>query len=264
MTHQQILEKLSAKALVQAVDEDLARLTFEAMCYHKNDTKKQAAYIIPRLMLRWNCVLDAGKELKESYRQVTVVAIAVLLHKYGFADKKLISQALKAIDLLNKKVVLSDAFARQSENIKKLIESTPASLKRKPSTPGSITFYREKDVVSMRLRDQYYGAYIHRLTAPNESPIIELYDGVFTQPPTLAELEKLPAKGQVYNDGSTRVYHMAISGMKQEPDPANQVKLIASNVKKIPAAKHLEPSVGLYAMLDLFSLQDTIISMFSK
>lgn len=36
MTHQQILDKLASKHLVRSIDEDLARLTYYAMCFEKD------------------------------------------------------------------------------------------------------------------------------------------------------------------------------------------------------------------------------------
>jgi len=87
MTHQQILDKLAAKHLVQSIDEDLARLTFYAMCYYKeNNIGQQLSYILPKLLLRWNCVLNASDAISNHYKWKTVLALSVILHKYGFAD----------------------------------------------------------------------------------------------------------------------------------------------------------------------------------
>ncbi|MGN7864654.1 hypothetical protein [Chryseobacterium sp. 22458] len=262
MTHQQILDKLSSKYLVKSIDEDVARLTYYAMCFEK-DHNSQFEYIFPKLMLRWNCVLNADKNtVTDHYRLITILALCIHLHKYGFADKDLTAEALKAIDKLNEAVVLSDDFFRKSEEIKKIISSLPVPLKRKPSIPENITFYREKDVVSIQLGNRFYAAYIHRLTGVNESPVIEFYNGVFDKVPTIQELEKLNAKGRVYNDGTERISHFSVSGMKFLPDLANQIKLISACVEQKPPHQHLEKSVGLYIVMDIFKLQDEIKSIF--
>ncbi|TEB40878.1 hypothetical protein D0809_28365, partial [Flavobacterium circumlabens] len=80
MKHLQILDKLAAKHLVQSIDEDLARLTFYAMCYEKNDIDKQLSYILPKLLNRWNCILNANHNISEIYKQKAVLALNILLH----------------------------------------------------------------------------------------------------------------------------------------------------------------------------------------
>lgn len=263
MTHQQILDKLASKHLVRSIDEDLARLTYYAMCFEK-DYEKQFTYIFPKLMLRWNCVLNANKDaVTDNYKLITILGLCIQLHKYGFADKDLTEEALKAIDKLNEAVVLSDDFFRKSDEIKKIISSVPVQLKRKPTIPESITFYREKDVISIQLGNKFYPAYIHKLTGANESPVIEFYDGVFDKVPTIQDLENLNAKGQVYNDGTERVSRFSVSGMKYLPDLANQVKLISACVDQKPSDKHLGESIGLYAVKDLFQLQNDIRNLFN-
>ncbi|PSL49481.1 hypothetical protein CLV51_101815 [Chitinophaga niastensis] len=264
MTHKQILDKLAAKYLVLSIDEDLATLTFYAMCYDKHHSiDNQLSYILPKILLRWNCVLNADKNISANYKQKTILALAILLHKYGFADKQITEKALTAIDDLNNAVALSDDFFRKADEIKAFINTTPVPLKKKPTTPENITFYREQDVVAIQLDGKFYAAYIHKLTGPNESPIIEFYDGTFDKVPALEELDGLNARGQVYNDGVARVSLYSISGMKYLPDLANQIQLISACVEKKPSNNHLAKSVGLYAMSDLFEIQDTIIKMFN-
>ena len=261
MTHQQIIDKLAARHLVQSIDEDLARLVYTAMRFHKDDSK-QHSFILTKLLLRWNCVLKASDADPGHYKSKTVLALAILLHKYGFADPKITSEALMAIDDLNTGVVLSDDFFRKSDEIKKFLTSEPAKLKRKPVVPENITFYRPKDVISIQLDNRYYGAYVHRLSAPNETVIIEFYDGVFDQVPTMSELEKLPAKGQLFNDGVERVANFSICGLKFLPDLANQVKLVSACIETKPSNAHLSESIGLYTVKDIFSIQDDIMTMF--
>ncbi|MDJ1483515.1 hypothetical protein QNI16_23660 [Cytophagaceae bacterium YF14B1] len=264
MTHQQILDKLAAKYLVQSIDDDISRLTWYAMAYDKQGNQQShLAYILPKLLLRWNCILHAdSKEVSEHYKQKAVLALAVILHKYGFADTLLTQHAIRAIDQLNQEVVLSDDFFRKSEEIKKLISGSPVALKRKPAMPDSITFYRPKDVVSIQLERKFYAAYIHNLTGPNEAPIIEFYEGEFDSIPTVQDLYNRKAKGQRYNDGKERIARFAIYGMKYMPDLANQIQLIGACIESAPENEHLTASVGLYTMSDLFDIQSDIQQMF--
>ncbi|WP_128414734.1 hypothetical protein [Flavobacterium sp. Root901] len=258
MTHQQILDKLAAKHLVKSIDDDLARLTFSAMCYQK-DMVSQLDYLLPKLLNRWNCALNAV-EVSNNYKQITILALSVLLHKYGFKDETISKRAIAAVDLLNKEVVLSDDFFRKSEEIKQFILSSPTPLKRKPSVPENITFYRQGDVISIELENHYYAAYIHEISDTNESPLLEFYDHVFDKVPTLRELENLPAKGQLF-DGVMRIAKFSVHGIKYNPDLANQIQLIAACVKNPPSVKHLKKAI-VYTISDLFKIQNTIKSLF--
>jgi hypothetical protein len=261
MTHQQILDKLAAKHLTKSIDDDLATLTFYAMCYEK-DLEKQLSYILPKLLNRWNCVLNSSK-ISNNYKQKTTIALSVLLHKYGFKDDIINKRAIDAIDSLNKEVVLSDDFFRKSEEIKLFILSSPTPLKRKPSVPESVTFYRKGDVISIQLENYFYAAYIHSISGVNESPILEFYDGVFDKIPTWEELENLSAKGQLYNSGIERISKFSVYGLKHEPDTANQIQLIKACVDTPPANHHLEESVGLHSIIDLFKIQNDITNLFN-
>lgn len=256
MTHKQILESLSASKVVQAIDEDLARLTFRALCFKSED--EQCGAILSQLLLRWNCILQAEEGISDNYKNITVLAIAVLLHKYGYAEATLTDRALRAIDLLNKSVALSDHFFHRSGEIKKFICSEPVRLKRRPSQPESVTFYRPKDLISIQLEQKFYAAYIHSDSGVNESPVIEFYNGVFDHQPTIDEVVNLPAIGNQYQDDTERVSYFRISGMKFLPDPANQIQLIASAIDKVPNQGDLQESIGLYCMEDLFSIIDVI------
>lgn len=263
MTHQQILDKLSAKYLIQALDEDLCRLlSFAVQPNAGNESGDLLQQILPQLLRRWNCVFEAGAAIPDSYKQKAQLALALLLHKYGLADPLLTQKALAAIGQLNAAVVLSDDFFRKSDEIAGLLSMPPQPMKRRPSLPETMTFYRAKDVVAIELEGRFYAAYIHQITGLNESPVLEFYRGVFGQLPSLRELEQLPAIGQIYNDGTERISHFAISGMKYQPDPAAQVSLIASCVETAPANSQLKESVGLYALTDLFRIQATIDKMF--
>ncbi len=266
MTHQAILDKLAAKHLVQAMDEDLARLLVRAMSYARHDAEiagNVAAYILPQIRRRWDCVLQAQQpQATDHYKQKAWLAMAVSLHKYGLADREITEMALQAIDGLNEAVVLSDDFFRKSKDIKAFILTAPVVLKRKPAAPDNITFYRPADVIAIQMAGQYFAAYIHRLGSINESPVVEFYDGIFDSVPALGELEKLQAKGMKYNDGVARIARYSLAGLKYLPDPAGQVHLVRACVAHPPADHHLQKPVGLYTVSDIFEIQDHIKTLF--
>lgn len=266
MTHQQILDKLAAKSLVQNIDEDLARLTAIAMRYAKHDKEIAANltnYILPKMLLRWNCVLEAdGSEVTINYKRKANVALAVMLHKYGLTDEIITEKAISAIDDLNNEVVLGDDFFRKTAEIKTFINSKPTELKRIPSSPENITFYRPKDVISIQLGEQYFCAYIHGHERPNESPILEFYDKIFDSVPEIGELQNINAKGRMYDSGIARISKFSVAGIKFLPDLANQIKLIAACVQTPPSNAHLDKPVGLYTISDVFGIQDDIDNLF--
>jgi hypothetical protein len=263
MTHQQVLDKLGHQALIQAIDDDLARLTQQAMAEEKHGRiNNQLAYVLPPLLTRWNCVLNAGTALKDHYKQLTTLALATLLHKYGFADAKITANANHAIDELNKHVILSDDFYRKSTDIKQLLATAPSPLKKRPSVSAAVTFYRAQDVVSVQVGNRFYAAYVYSIIGINESPVIGFYNGVFHKRPSMNDLASLTAKGLVYNDGQERISHFSVYGMKFMPDPANQIHLMEAGVKNPPSDTHLGEPIGLYTVYDLFRLQDTTEKMF--
>jgi hypothetical protein len=268
MKHNQILEKLAARHLVDSIEEDVARLVGLAMNPRQDspfDQDAVASYVLPKLMIRWNCVLNAGTdEVTQNYKQKTFVALAVLLHKNGISDGNITKHALRSIDKLNKGVALSDDFFRKSDQIKALIESLPTPLKRRPSMRESLTFHRAGDVVAIQMSDLFYAAYVHEILNFNESPLIELYDAEFDHRPTLKEVQGTRAKGAYYNDGSERAEKFSVYGMRNLPDLANQIHLIASGVTEAPSTSHLEEPVGLYCVSNLFALMATIPAMFRK
>jgi hypothetical protein len=199
------------------------------------------------------------------YRHKTAVALAILLHKYGIADDTLIARANVGIDALNDAVALSDDFHRKSDALKAaFLRTSPAPLKRAPSLPDSLTFYRAGDVVSYQLDGSYYAAYVHRCARINESPIIEFYDAVFDHVPDVAELAGKRAKGARYNDGSERVSKFSVSGMKFMPDPAGQVMLVKACVDEMPDNGHLKESSGVYTVSDIFQIQSIVDRMFGE
>ncbi len=262
MKHNQILDKLAARHLVEFIEEDVARLVWLAMCPPADGI---AAYVMPRLLPRWNCVLNAGKdEVADLYKQKTFLALAVVLHKYGVADKAISKMALAAIDKLNRAVALSDDFFRKTDLIKALIESPPEPLKRRPSHRDSLTFYRAGDIVSIQLGERYHAAYVHEILNFNEKPLMELYDAAFDRRPALEEVLGRRAKGGHYDDGLERVEKFSVAGMRNVPDLANQFVLLGSGIKEMPSSSHLKEPVGLYSVMDLFGLMAAMQRMFRE
>lgn len=256
MTHAQALKKLAADTLVQALDEDIARLVATAMLGNKKDPVDPAKVLSP-LLLRWNCVLQAGDEVASApYRHKTAVALAILLHKYGMADQAINARAEAGIDALNQAVALSDDFFRKTEAIKTtFLQMPPTPLKRAPAMPDSLSFYRAGDVVSLQVGAAFHVLYVHRCARTNESPVVEFYTPVFDHVPAMHELEGACARGQRYNDGRERISQYSVSGMKFMPDPAAQLVLVKACVEAGPDNRHLAPSVGLYTVSDIFRLQ---------
>lgn len=260
ITHQQALDKLAARQLVQVIEDDVASLTADAMSFAKHDKQLTVQiYVLPKLLARWNCVLQGpAAEVSSGYKDKTALAMALLLHKYGMADPALTQLALQAIDNLNAAVALSDAFFKSAAAIKALLVSPPVELKKRPSTRDNLTFLRAGDVIAIQLEQHFYAAYVHEIKGFNEYPVIELYEGRFTSRPHMADLDGRAAYGETYNDGSVRISMYAIHGMRHLPDPANQFHLIASGITVTPDRDNLLPSVGLYTVSDLFRLQNVL------
>lgn len=257
ISHQQALDKLAARQLVQVIEDDVASLTSKAMSFAKHDKQLTIeTYVLPQLLARWNCVLQGpGEEVSPGYKDKTALALALLLHKHGMAEPATTLHAVQAIDSLNAAVALSDAFFKNSDAIKNLLASPPVALKKRPSTRDNLTFLRAQDVIALQLDHYFYAAYVHEISGFNEYPIIELYEGRFESRPATADLQGREAWGETYNNGQTYVSLQAICGMRHLPDPANQFHLIASGVSEKPGRRHLTPANSLYALSDLFSLQ---------
>lgn len=265
MKHSQLLDKLAAKHLVQTLDEDIARLVWLAMAMEKHSEQaSRIDAVLPPLLARWNSVFQADEQqVAPLYRHKAWLALATLLHKYGLADHAITTQALAAISELNRAVALDDSFYRRSDEFIADLQSPPAALARKPSLPDDTTFYRARDVIAIELDGRFHAAYVHRLARINESPIIEFYAGTFDHVPTLEALEQLPAQGQTYNNGTQRRSLHSVSGIKFQPDPANQITLVAACIVSPPDRSQLAPPVGLHSVSDIFKIQDTIRALFN-
>lgn len=257
ISHQQALDKLAAHHLVQVIEDDVASLTSTAMSYAKHDQQMTVAgYVLPLLLGRWNCVLNASNdEVSPGYQDKTALALALLLHKHGIAEPAITQRALQSIDKLNAAVALSDAFFRNTDAIKALLTSPAQPLKKRPSTRDSLTFLRARDVIAIQLEQYYYAAYVHEITGFNAYPIVEFYHARFEHRPDMTAVQGCTAQGETYNDGKTRVSLHAVIGMRHVPDLANQFHLIATGIAEKPDQSRLAASVGLHTISDLFQLQ---------
>ena len=250
----------------ETLDNDLARLVWRGMVDHGfGRIDSVLEYVLPRLFSRWNCVLEApDDEVSPLYRNKTWLALATLLHKYGLADAQITAHALLAIDELNDAVALSDSFFHRSEAFKAELGEAPKPRTRKPSMPDSITFYRARDVISIQLDGRYYAAYVLGCAYTNASPVLEFYDGVFDRRPNLEEIVALPARGETFTtDPRPHVARFSVSGIKYEPDPANQITLIGACVPTPPDNSALRKRDSMDASSDIFDIQRTIRTMFA-
>lgn len=262
MTHQQILAKVANKYFARCIDDEIAYLTYQAMLgpEAKNKAPEEwLAEILPQLLSRWDCLL-AAPEVSESSVHATWLAIAVTLHKYGFQDKDITQKAIEAIDHMNKNVLSSDEMFRKSEEIKTFLKSPPEPLKRKPAYQDSVTFFRAEDVISVQYNKRFYVAYVHEVNTGNERPVIEFYDGVFENIPTIEQVKTLKARGR--GTGKPVISKFGIYHRTHLPDFANQFVLLASGVKEKPDNSMLEEPTGLYTMSSLYEIQLNIRQLF--
>lgn len=260
MTHQQIIDKLH-KRMAESIDYDLHRIIPSLMNGNKTPN---AQLVLDQLMPRWNCALLApAEEVTDNYKSMLILTIALLLHKYGMSDPDLTERAIKAIDHLNDKVVTSDAFFRQTDQIKEFIKSMPKPLTRRPGYLSCITFYRAQDVISFQMEGKFVAAYVHE-NRHNEAPVVEFYDAVFDSRPTMEQLAGVKAMGDTYADGSAKTNKYAIFGLKDLPDYANQVHLIKASVEEAPDNSHLGESIGLWVGSDIVSIQRNLKAMIKR
>ncbi|MDV9196505.1 hypothetical protein [Streptomyces sp. Wh19] len=85
MKHQQILDKLAARGLVRVMDEELARWVKHRMSPPGRTHAEVEQDVIPPVLLRWRCLFDA-EDVGPAAKDIARVALATLLHKYGFQD----------------------------------------------------------------------------------------------------------------------------------------------------------------------------------
>lgn len=238
------------------MDEDLARWVGHRMRCPGSSRSEVEQAVIPPVLLRWRCLLDA-EDIGPVTKNVARVALATLLHKYGFQDPGTTADALRAVDELNEGVVLSDAFERQSPEIKKLLESAPVPLTRRPRRPRTLSFLRPGDVISFELSGRFHAAFVREMNGANEFPVIEFYAGTFTRPPTWAELSGRAAAAE-----HARA-RFGVVGLTHVPDPAHQVLIIEAQQPQPPHGGDTLPGGGLWAMSDLMSLQEDVRGLFA-
>jgi hypothetical protein len=255
--HQQILEKLAAPVHVRALDEDLARwLGYQMLGARKTRADLERA-VIPPILTRWRCLLDAADGDRTTMDKVWV-ALATLLHRYGLTDEAVTAHALAAIDELNRDVVLSDAFARQSAAIKDFLQSPPPPPPlRRPRRARTMTLLRPGDVLSVHLDDHFHAAYVRQIVGANDQPLIEFYAGRFDQPPTVEQLSGRPA---ARDHGEAR---FAVAGLVHLPDPAHQFRALAAAHPEPPTGAAPEPGEGLYTLTDIIGLQHDMKTLFA-
>jgi hypothetical protein len=259
MRHQQVLDKLSPRDLIRAMDQDLARRVGEAMLRSRWTHVNMRREVLPPVMARWGCLLDA-ENARIHTKNVAWVALATLLHKYGVRDKHVTAKAVAAIDHLNKDVVLSDAFARQSVAIKDLLRSAPTPPARQPRRPTLMTFLRVGDVISIQSDGHFHAAYVLQLHRDGGGtfPVIEFYAGRF---------DRIPAAEELTGRGMAREYgrgRFGVMGLTYLPDPANQVVAIAADRTNPPQGALPRPHQGQWIATDLLRLQDYIKELYEQ
>ncbi|MFB7919470.1 hypothetical protein [Streptomyces sp. NPDC056061] len=255
MKHQQILEKLAARGLVRSMDEELARWVQHRMRPPGPSHAEIEQAVLPPVLLRWRCLFDA-EDVDPASRNVALVALATLLHKYGFRDPGTTAAALRAVDDLNRDVVLSDAFERRSPEIKELLASAPVPLTRRPRRPRALSFLRPGDVISFEVSGRFHAAFVRDMHGGNEFPVIEFYAGSFGRPPVWAELSGRAAAAE---RGRAR---FGVVGLAQLPDPARQVRVVEAPRPQPPTGEEPRPGEGLWTLTDLMSLQEDVFRLF--
>jgi hypothetical protein len=252
--HQQILDKLAARGAVQALDWEVAHRVRQQMYARPAAREELACKVIIPILARWRCLLD-GDDALPSRKNVVRVALATVLHKYGFQDADITAQAVTAIDELNRDVVLSDAFERQSDDIKKFLSAPPLPLTRKPSVSRPTTFLRAGDVLSIELGGRFHAAYVWGVSGFNETPRLEFYAGTFTEPPTMSDLMRRRAARPAAHA------RLHVSGLTYLPDPAQQVKAVAAAYPEGPRGSESAHGPG-YTVTDVISLQQHMAALF--
>lgn len=254
--HQDVPRLLAADELVEAIDHDVrycalwARLPPEAASL---PPAQIGADVIDAVLLRWNCALQADPaEVAPLYVHKAALALAVCLHRQGFADTQRTAAAVAAVEALNEAVALSDAFYRRSPEIVALLQSPASMPARRPSTPKQQAAWRAGDVVAMQVADRYHA--FHVLQLSSGAPLVEFYDIAQASPFTWEQLRGVAARGQRLNDGRHFVRRYDMFAMSPQPDPANQFRLLASGIMSGPDNRHLIPTESLGTATDIFCM----------
>ncbi len=247
MKHAQILDKLAARGLPESIDDDIATLMRDALISLKHEhTGGLSERVLPPLLARWgNALADDDDLTTPLYRDKVAVALATCLHKVGLVDADLTQRAITVIDALNNAVALSDAFERQTPEIKALLLSPVQPASRAPARRETLTFCRAGDLLAIRVLGQYVGAYVHKIRGFNECPELELYAPVFDRLPTPQDLQGASTAVGRYKDGSLRPELFQCHGLRHLPDPAAQFHLLAPSWLEPPVrGLALKPALG--------------------
>ncbi|MCF7749595.1 hypothetical protein KQ945_02470 [Bacillus subtilis subsp. subtilis] len=255
MTHRSILNQLAGGVLVEAIENDVKRCARWARLSPDKAARAQAeigADVIDTLMLRWQGVLDSDDTVATPlYRHTIALALATALHQQGFHCPALTARAIAAIKALNDAVALSDHFQRRSAEIRALLLSAPVMPTRRPGHQKGHTQWRAGDVASVRVDDRYHAMYV--LSVGHGAPIVEFYDYLQQEPPTIAALRALCARGTRTNGEDSYLFRHALFGLIHQPDPAHQFVLLASGAEG-PDNRHLLRHDGLYTVSDVFRI----------
>lgn len=255
ITHRSILNQLAGGELVEAVEHDVKQCALRARLSPDKAARAQAeigAEVIETLMLRWQCILDSDDTITTPlYRQKTALALATALHQQGFHSPELTTTAIAAITALNDAVALSDHFHRRSGEIGDLLQSSPVMPTRRPGHQKGRTLWRAGDVASVQVDDQYHAMYV--LEVSHGAPIVEFYDYLHRDAPTLDTLRQRHARGTRSADEGSYLDRHALFGLVHQPDPANQFVLLGSAAEG-PDNRHLRRHDGLYTVSDMFRI----------
>jgi hypothetical protein len=101
---------------------------------------------------------------------------------------------------------------------------------------------------------------VYGLEGGHRAPIIELYDFFARKKPTIEDVLRSKAIKGIYKESGT-AKRFAVYGMKNLPDSANQLHLIANGVPTGPSDTPPGNSLGFYVS-NLFGLIDDIQEMF--
>lgn len=262
MTPQKLLTYLP-RDLVEPITRDVAQATaWQMLGPDKHAHEILTARVLEWVFLRWGCALQKPVDEADSQgHDLVCLTLAAVLHRHGFCDDALTRSALDAVDRLNRRVVLSDAFERNSTAIKALLGSLPTPLARRPPLARHVTFWRAGDAASVQVGEWFYAIHVHAILGNHEAPVVELYDFVSRQPPVAEDLRACKAKGQPSADGVPRVDRHAVYGLRDVPDRAGQFCLIASGMPA-PSVAHLQPSAGLFGVSDPFTFLEDMRQAF--
>lgn len=254
--HLDVLKLLAATDLVAAIDGDVKHCSRKARLPPEAATCEPAqigAEVIANVLLRWNCILQADPvEVAPLYAHKTALALAVCVHRQGFADAQLTDAAVAAIAALNAAVALNDVFHRRRADIEALLRSPAVMPARRPPLAKAHTAWRSGDVVGMQVADRHHA--FHVLEVSQGAPIVEFYDIVQAMPLAWQQLQGVNARGGRSDDGSAYLDRYALYGLQQQPDPAHQFRLLASGIAQGPDNAHLARHWALYAVTDIFRM----------